>query len=392
MTYYPLRPYLLPWRDLALTIGDTVFEKLVRRQNSNTLVIVNFAAIGDLFLWLGCAKALREHYADARIVLLGNHLWRDIAAATPYFDEVIGIEVRRFRNDLVYRYETLGSLKRLNAHTLIHPAYTRQGYFADGEGLIRALPANHKIGSEGEGSGWRHELGKRAYTKLLPASSKVMMELERNAEFMNSLGIPFKAAVPKFPRDILPEREVGEGAYYVIAPGAGANLRKWPAENFSHLADKIHRKTGLKGLVCGSPAERELAQSVIEQSSAPLENWAGRSSLLDYVRILSDAQLVVSNDTSAVHMAATLQVPSVCVMGGGHFERFAPYPDVVENAQLGPLTVIHKMPCFKCNWACIYPVGPNEPAPCVAKVELENVWQACQRQLSHPHSASKVIS
>jgi len=389
----PLRPYLLPWRDVALSVGDSVFEKLVPRRASetavsNTVAIVNFAAIGDLFLWLGCAKALREHYTDAKIVLLGNHLWQGIAAALPYFDEVIGIEVRRFRNDLVYRYEMLSSLKGIGASTILHPAYTRQGYFADGEGLVRALPAKEKIGFSGEGAGWRHELGKRAYTKLLPAQSKELMELERNAEFMNNLGIPFRAAVPTFPKEVLPQREVKAGAYYVIAPGAGADKRKWPAGNFAALAEKIHAKTGLKGLVCGSPGERELAQSVIDQSAAPLENWAGRSSLLGYVRILSDAQLIVSNDTSAVHMAATLHVPSVCVMGGGHYERFAPYPSTVEDAHFGPLTVVHKMPCFKCNWACIYPIGSNEPAPCVANVELEKVWQACQVQLTNPHPAA----
>lgn len=377
-----LSTYLLPLRDLGLSVGDTLFEKFTAKRTSKTVAIVNFAAIGDLFLWLGCAKALREHYADARLVLVGNHLWRGIAEALPYFDEVVGVELRRFRNDIAYRYETLNTLKRLNASTLIHPAYTRKGYFADAEGVIRALPAEHKIGSIGEGSGWRHELGQRAYTKLLPASQAAMMELERNAEFMTNLGIPFKAAVPVFPKEVLPEREVEAGAYYVIAPGAGANLRKWSPENFAAIADRLYKQFGLKGLVCGSPGERDLAQSVIEHSSAPLDNWAGRSSLLGYVRILSDAQLVVSNDTSAVHMAATLQVPSVCIMGGGHYERFAPYPTSLEGAQYGPSTVTHKMPCFKCNWACIYPVAPSEPAPCVAKVELEHVWQACQSQLS----------
>lgn len=385
MTYHPLRPYLLPWRDVALSLGDSLFEKLAPCRPSNTLVIVNLCAIGDLFLWLGCAKALRKHYAENRIVLIGNKLWRDLAAALPYFDEVVGVDVRRFRNDLVYRYETLGALKRLSAHTILHPNYTRQGYFADGEGFVRALPAPRKIGSVGEGAGWRHAWGKRAYTELLPASAHELMELERNAEFMNHLGVPFKAAVPSFPKEVLPARDVGPGAYYVIAPGAGANKRKWPTENFAALAERLYTSTGLRGLVCGSPAEQALAQTVIEQSAAPLENWAGRSSLLGYVRILSDAQLVVSNDTSAVHMAATLKAPSVCVMGGGHYERFAPYPATVEGARYGPLTVVHKMPCFKCNWACIYPISPGEPAPCVAKVELEHVWQACQTQLSAPH-------
>ena len=350
-------------------------------------MIVYLAAMGDFFLFLDTAKALRKAHGDTPITLIGNALWLELAQALPYFDEVIGIESRRFRNDLGYRYRTLAELRKLGAQITLHPVYSRTNYFMDGEAIVRALATPHKVGSVGEGRGWRYRTAKRWYSQLLPSTSEPLTELERNGELMQQLGLDYELAVPSFPLEVLPPREVEANRYYVLVPGAGSDLRKWPPEQFAKLAEHIYSTTGLTGLVCGSPGERDLAQTVIGHTHVSLENWAGRTSLLGYIRLLADAQLVVSNETSAVHIAATVQTPSVCILGGGHFGRFVPYPPQLHNARYAPLTVTHEMPCFKCNWNCIYPLSEGSPAPCVEGVSLEDVWRACRTILTS-HSSS----
>jgi hypothetical protein len=61
-------------------------------------------------------------------------------------------------------------------------------------------------------------------------------------------------------------------------------------------------------------------------------------------------------------------------VGGGHFGRFVPYPDL--PGQTNNLKeVFHKMPCYGCNWKCIYPINEGEPAPCIANISVDAVWE-----------------
>jgi len=46
-----------------------------------------------------------------------------------------------------------------------------------------------------------------------------------------------------------------------------------------------------------------------------------------------------------------------------------------------PLAAIHEMPCFGCNWQCIYPVPPEAPTPCIAGITVDTVWSAVQTAL-----------
>ena len=37
--------------------------------------------------------------------------------------------------------------------------------------------------------------------------------------------------------------------------------------------------------------------------------------------------------------------------------------------------VFHEMPCFGCNWECIYSLKNNEAAPCIASISVDAVWK-----------------
>ena len=101
---------------------------------------------------------------------------------------------------------------------------------------------------------------------------------------------------------------------------------------------------------------------------------AGKTELTELSGLLSLSQLTISNDTGAVHLAAAIGTPMVCILGGGHFGRFVPYPKL--SGQTNSLKVVyHKMPCYGCNWECIYPLKKNEPAPCITKISVDAVWE-----------------
>jgi ADP-heptose:LPS heptosyltransferase len=208
------------------------------------------------------------------------------------------------------------------------------------------------------------------------------MEIERNAEFVTGLtGARFPARVANLRGmgiDLsiaeLTSEFAGNATYYVLFPGASSPGKCWPVERFQEIALRIYRETGWTGVVCGGPADVALARQLRAQAELPLIDRTGRTSLSQLTAILANARLVVANDTSAVHIAAALSVPAICVLGGGHVGRFLPYTTGVSSSAQLPIAVDHPMDCFDCNWECIHAVPAGAPKPCVAGVGVEDIW------------------
>ncbi|AGF78799.1 ADP-heptose:LPS heptosyltransferase [Desulfocapsa sulfexigens DSM 10523] len=342
---------------------------------SDAVLLIRVDAIGDFVLWLDSAKSIREHYVNQRIILTCNKVCVDLAAASVLFDEVHGVDLTRFTKDLRYRWRTMREVSWLGASLAIQPTFSR--VLLTGDALIKASGAPLRIGSTGDLANrhqWHKWIGDRWYTSLVPASVRPLMELDRNSEFLRGLGIEQAvSAVAKMPVvAVLPSAKYISSAYFVIFPGASATGRMWPAGAFAKVADAVHDLYGWQPVACGSKADRAIAAEMIKYSNCT--NWVdftGDTTLLEFVEILRGAQLVVGNETSVVHIAASVATPSVCVLGGGHFGRFMPYSDAVSGMK--PIAVYRQMECFGCNWKCHIRSDISRPYPCVEAVNISDI-------------------
>jgi ADP-heptose:LPS heptosyltransferase len=266
----------------------------------------------------------------------------------------------------------------------IQLTYSRR--FLLGESVIRCSGARQRIGSVGDTSNMsslEKRLADQWYTRLLPASSTPLSEMERNQEFLRNLGVSSHsielASLPSapWPQGVAKPNS----SYLVLFPGAGASLRRWPPERFAALATVLHRSHGLHPVICGSAADTPVGDAIASQlSSLGVINLCGATSLLELIGVIRAAQLLVANETSASHIAAATGTPSVCLLGGGHYGRFMPYPAAAPKPH--PVAVYQSMPCFHCNWQCIHPLEPDAPAPCLDAITVEMALQAAHQALA----------
>lgn len=125
--------------------------------------------------------------------------------------------------------------------------------------------------------------------------------------------------------------------FAVINPGANNEAKRWPAERFGELAAWLHASYGLRVLVNGSPAERELVDRVVAADSPSRREGAeepaiGRVAIArpqgtavsltglgvtigSLKAIIRRAALMVTNDTGPRHMAAAFGIPTVTLFG-----------------------------------------------------------------------------
>ncbi len=357
----------------------------------NTLVIavartliIRTDNIGDFVLWLPSAQKICEHYSEnGKPFLICNQTCVDFAKATELFIEVIGIDLRQFNLNLFYRWSKLRDVSRIEASIAIQPTYSRA--FLSGDSLVRASRAKSRIGSQGDNSNirsWQKVISDRWYTRLIEASPQPMMELERNTEFLRNLGITnTKTEIPSIPKlqDLPPEKTI-QGNYFVLFPGASSIIRQWSVEKFSDVAIELVGRCGWTPVICGGPGDRILSDQLLMKLNAVSgKNLAGQTSLPELAEVIRGARLLISNETSAIHIAAGVQTPSVCILGGGHYGRFMPYPENLKGMK--PTPAIKKMDCFGCNWRCTQTVDSTMPYPCVEDIEVVQVMEAVDEAL-----------
>lgn len=155
-------------------------------------------------------------------------------------------------------------------------------------------------------------------------------EVWRHLRLMEFLGIPLQGAELEFPlreEDFFAlhtiEEVRGLGEYACVHPGASVRARRWLPEKFAVVADALAAR-GFQVVLTGTAVEAELTQAVRKSMRTSAIDLAGRTSLGALAALLSNASLLVCNDTGVSHLAAALRVKSVVIFSASSPQRWAP--------------------------------------------------------------------
>lgn len=159
----------------------------------------------------------------------------------------------------------------------------------------------------------------------------------------------------------------------VFEPGASYGAAKcWPAESFGRLAARL-LGSGCDVATVGLSGTRRIEAAIASVVGRPLVHLAGRTPDLGVLMgVLAQADLVVSNDTGPMHVAAALGRPTLALFGASD-------PVVSAPSGPGPARVIYDPePCSPCFLRRCPVVGH----PCLAKIGVARVHRVAQRMLA----------
>ena len=372
-----VKKFLIGVYSYFLWVVDSIYLSIHNSSlnKKSSVLLVRLDNIGDFILWLPSAVKIRNKYKDQTLILVANKNFSELAKDTGYFDKIIAVNVRKLSLNPFYRWMILSKIIKLNVKIAIQPNYSRS--FLTSDSVIRASNAVDKIGSIGDLSNimkWQKTLSDGWYTQLVFASNAPLMELERDVEFLSALDINTKEVfTPQLPllTKLTGELDI-DSNYFIIFPGASWAGRKWSKESFSKVGSYVYKHYGYKMVLCGVQADFQDAEFIISQvSDVEAVNLAGATTLSQFCELVRGAKLLIGNETSAVHIAAATNTPSVCLLGGGHFGRFMPYSDIVVGIK--PIPVFSKMDCYGCNWQCTQKHKKTSPVLCIDRISTQMV-------------------
>jgi heptosyltransferase-2 len=130
----------------------------------------------------------------------------------------------------------------------------------------------------------------------------------------------------------------------VLCPGAEYGpAKRWPARHFAELS----RRLAARGRACwivGSKNDKPIGEEIAALSDGAAANLCGRTDIASAVDLISMAELVVTNDSGLMHVAAALGRPLIALYGSSSPEHTPPLSEHVRIARVEGLPCA---PCFK---------------------------------------------
>ncbi|MHB1685935.1 MAG: glycosyltransferase family 9 protein [Ignavibacteriaceae bacterium] len=305
--------------------------------SDNTLLLIRLDSIGDYVLFRNFIEIVRTSniYKNYKITLCGNIIWKNLAETfdSSFVDEFIWIDRKKFYGNPFYKYSVLKKIHAAGFETVIDPTYTREILF--GDSIVKTSCAKERIGctaSLDKHAKWkRNILSDDYYTRLLKSDTKNLFEFYRNKEFFENLfQIKLQIQKPYFDTTPIKLDKIAQDKYVIIVPGANDRKRIWKAGSFVSVAEYILKEFNINIIITGSQSESVTAQFISSKlNSTKVHDLAGKISLPSLVKYIEDAELIISNETSSVHIATAVNTSFICISNGNHLGRFNPYPQEI---------------------------------------------------------------
>lgn len=157
----------------------------------------------------------------------------------------------------------------------------------------------------------------------------------------------------------------------IINPGAKSHLKRWPADKFAELSDRLAGELNCNIYITGNKDDDEVVEALISKVQNPVVNFCGRTSLGVLAILMSKSDLVITNDSAPLHLASSVNSPTIAIFGPTDEKKYGPLSE--KRKVVNP-----NKKCRPCEKA-LCSIGPDEG--CIVEVSVEEVFDAAKELL-----------
>jgi lipopolysaccharide heptosyltransferase II len=330
------------------------------------ILLIKPSSLGDIVHAMPTCAAIRRTYPKARLTWLVKRQWASLVERIDGVDRVWPVK------------STLkGWLSQV-------PALRTEGFdlVVDLQGLFRSAAIGWLGGSPllvgfengREGSPW-------FYSRRVPVPQSEMHAVDRYLLVAKAVGAAesdtpeFRFRIPPTDYDEVDRLLIRSGvtpgtSWVAMNVSARWPTKRWPAESFAEVADRMLQEGYGAVVMIGGPDERAEVAAVSGMMKTPAIDLAGATTVGLLPALLSKASLLITNDSGPMHVAAAVGTPVVALFGPTSAVRTGPYG-------VGHGVLTGKVPCSPCFSRTCHNTLPLE---CLRLVSPQQVLSAVRAQ------------
>jgi ADP-heptose:LPS heptosyltransferase len=381
------------WTGIPLLLAILFARRVQRRKPSpknkpvQRMLLIKFWGIGNIFMLLPAIQSLRAIHPDAAIDFLTLENNRDALTVINAVDNITTVNtntvqlfirtwmravscLKKNRYDIIIDFEQFARFSALIAHQINAPEiigfdtpgqcrsslFTRVSPYDNSTHVTRSFAALAACAG-GAGAQTSHETD-------LPVCSNVRSQ---GRAILNKCGVrPDVTCV-------------------VMHIGTSDNFRerRWLPERYARLADELVEAFQVRVLFTGLEEEAFLVSETVShlRSRSAVVDLSGQLPFADYFALIASADLVISADTAAVHLASALDIPVVGLYGPNTPTLYGPWG-------AGGFAIYRQFDCSPCitNFnaklhTCRHPAGRGA---CMQAIQVADTFQKIQRHYFDP--------
>lgn len=332
------------------------------------ILVIRFSAMGDVAMTVPVVYSLAHQYPDVRITVLSR------AFARPFFED-LAPNVGFMSADLKNEYRGIRGLNALYRR-LAAKQFTA---VADLHNVLRSnyLRMRFNIGHYRVEHINKHRKGRRRITS---ATKKQLVQqptsFQNYIDVFEKLGFPvkvqFTSIFPEGGGDLsqLPESLRTKSAteqWIGIAPFAAHQGKTYPPRLMHQVIEQLIAKypSARIFLFGRGEQEEEYFTQWSEQHKACVYTGKHLDSLTQELILISHLDVMVSMDSSNMHLASLTGTPVVSVWGATHpYAGFMGWGQTEENAvqialECRPCSIFGQKPCMRGDYACMQNIAPK---------------------------------
>jgi len=296
-------------------------------QGSESILFIRLKGIGEMVMLLPLVDLVLSERAGARIEFVVKRPCDQLLLGDPRISAVHVLDSARWKQE--------GRIKTPGAVTAFFRQLLRRRYDwvvdfhgnKDTQCLARACRSRRRVG----------RVSGRWSDALLDKVYPVNRESGHNTENLNTIlsGEGIKGTPGPARLHVHSDSEAWVEAWlrkidlpgiplFGLHPGAAFAPKQWPAERFAAVGRELRRRCQAAVMVTGSPSERQLVESVASEIGEQAVPLIG-AHLNHLAALYRRLEVLISNDTGPLHMAAAAGTRTVGIFGGTRPELSGPY-------------------------------------------------------------------
>lgn len=278
-------------------------------KSAGKILVIRGGAIGDFILTLPVFAALRAHFPDTHLEVLGYPRVASLALEHGLVDAVQPIDSRAVAGFFAGR-EFLLDQKTAEYFSSFNVIIS---YLYDPDENFKSNVAKKFRGHYVQGPHKPQDWGDKHATKVL------LSPLEK-------LAIYEPDPIPKLP---VPENPTHQ-RWVAVHPGSGSKSKNWPVAQWKHLLPLLNKELSAKLLVVSGESEGAEVNQLLPGLPEGTFHHAHGLPLPELSRMLAGAIGFVGHDSGISHLAAALGRPTIALWGPTNEAVWRPLGDHVK--------------------------------------------------------------